>query len=986
VAIARSRRRITRRFGSVPGALGLVMALAAVFVGVACTTPASDRRAPSTEPTERPAGGAEADTPHVRRAEEHVTTPEARPEDSVDRVEEDAEGAGDTIALWSVGNPDDSQAEFDEYAAANPETIHVAPDERRARPGMSKGMSAARNPALEISFDLDEVPRHGAEFRFKLLHSHKSGPQMAVFSNGIMAGLIQLWGTAETTSPWPWRKTYRLYIPAELLTAGGNVLRLETVRPLWSDASVDRFVWWEWDYLAMDALSGPATVPIHGTVAYLGTTMKHSANDFKVDDDTLRLAPVAMRWMGIDYSGNTIRADFWWDVGSQQSRRREYLELLRDYNMTVIADHVSSNHFKTDPDGDVPARMKADIKRFLEQYGDLFQWYEIANEPCMFGGDLRGTVVTAAYVTAVKPAHVKTTAPGWAYGGGKGTPLNWARDAAFRREVERQCQATNGHSYGYSYADNEGGSFVENLETFEGVEDGWPVEYVNTETGTNNWHSEENGTRFASTQPHAQAFDRIMRAHVAVVDRTMQHAAIFDDFGLFNPPSDWRRPETLVAHSGLDGEDCRLKTFRRLALAYATHGAPLAYHYTNRADVSGRKVLFRPVDTRAIGALPGSGGTSDKVLLNFVNFELEPVTMEVMVTMPCAGVWTGGRIGAGLTTAEAFSRDIRIEAGPTFELTETLGAGEATQYILAPPTLARPYPSRNVSAEPDADRVTLRWSASTGATAYAIRRARSAGGPYATIVDSVEGTSYVDIGPTKGVAQRYVVVAKSGAGTSGPSDSADATPGAPRAPTGVRAVGGDGRIALEWDRGPGVSTWEVECAAARSGPFRSVARELREPRFVHENRQNGETTWYLVKANGATWQYVVSGLKEGVEGADSMCVSASPSRGGVPVGWKSADIGSPGHAGSTSYTPSSKAWTVIGSGHDIWGDRDGLHFAYLPLTGDGSLSVHLTSYEDTHVWAKIGVAVRESLEPGAAMAIMAVSPGKGCSMARSSTR
>ena len=281
---------------------------------------------------------------------------------------------------------------------------------------------------------------------------------------------------------------------------------------------------------------------------------------------------------------------------------------------------------------------------------------------------------------------MKVTACGWAYGGGKGTPVNWDADPVNRRQVEALSQATNGHSYGYSYADNRGGSFVENLRTFEGVKDGWPREYVNTETGTNDYHSEENGPHLASTQPHAQAFDRIMRAHLAVVDRTIQHAAIFDDFGLFTMPRSFNDLSALAALPGYNkgGEDSRVQTFRRLALAYATHGAPLPYTYLNRSALEGKHVYFRAVDTAAIAPLPGSHGVSDKLLLNFVNFENTPQEMRVRVTLPTAGRYAAERFGAGATYAEASRREM-LTAAPTLDLIVRLPARESVQYILTPP-------------------------------------------------------------------------------------------------------------------------------------------------------------------------------------------------------------------------------------------------------------------------------------------------------------
>ena len=587
--------------------------------------------------------------------------------------------------IWQIGAVDDKSAEFADFKqAAERVEIAAGRESPDSVPTVPKGLHGALRPKLEIVYHLDAAPAHGAMFRFKLLKATKNGPQMAVFSNGLMAGLVQLWGTAETDCKYPWKRVYRLYIPKELLRPGRNVLVLKSVRPLWSDARCDSRLWWEWDYLRLDRMAAPADEPVHGAVAYLGTTLKNSADDFFVNDDTLRLTPLVLEWLGIAYSGNTIRADFWYDVGQLQPRRLEYLKLLRDYNMTVAADHISSSHFHNQADGSAPPHVREAIKTFFARYGNFIQYYELSNEPCMFGGGMAETLNTARLVNELKPPHVKTLAPGWAYGGGRGTPVNWDADAANRRRVEDLCQATNGHSYGFSYADNRGGSFVEDLKTFQGVEDGWPKEYVNTETGTNDWHSEQNGTGFPSTQPHTQAFDRILRAHLAVVTRTMQHAAIFNDFGLFRKPADWHDLSRLHVYPGVKGEDCRVNTYRRLTLAYATHGAPLPYVYRNADALRDRLVYFRAVDTSTLPALPGSGGKSDRVLLNFVNFEDRAATVEVRVTMPQAGTYRGRRFGPGESYAAA-RKDVTLKAAPALDLTVELGPGEAVQYILPPP-------------------------------------------------------------------------------------------------------------------------------------------------------------------------------------------------------------------------------------------------------------------------------------------------------------
>ena len=175
--------------------------------------------------------------------------------------------------LWQIGVADDKSDEFVDYRAAA-RKIEVAPGHGTSSTAAAarKGLHGVEHPQLEIGYSLDVLPPHGVMFSFKRLQATKNGPQVALFSNGLMAGLVQLWGTAETGSPHAWKKTYQLYIPRELLVVGHNVLTLKSCRPMWSGASVDGRLWWQWDYLRLETLASPAREPIHGTVAYLGTT------------------------------------------------------------------------------------------------------------------------------------------------------------------------------------------------------------------------------------------------------------------------------------------------------------------------------------------------------------------------------------------------------------------------------------------------------------------------------------------------------------------------------------------------------------------------------------------------------------------------------------------------------------------------------------------------------------------------------------------
>jgi hypothetical protein len=69
--------------------------------------------------------------------------------------------------------------------------------------------------------------------------------------------------------------------------------------------------------------------------------------------------------------------------------------------------------------------------------------------------------------------------------------------------------------------------------------------------------------------------------------------------------------------------------------------------------------------------------------------------------------------------------------------------------------------------------------------------------------------------------------------------------------------------------------------------------------------------------------------------------------------------------------------TMTGSGSDIWGTSDQFHFAYKTLTGAGTIVARVDSVENTNDWAKAGVMIRESLEPGSTHAFACVTPENG---------
>ena len=100
----------------------------------------------------------------------------------------------------------------------------------------------------------------------------------------------------------------------------------------------------------------------------------------------------------------------------------------------------------------------------------------------------------------------------------------------------------------------------------------------------------------------------------------------------------------------------------------------------------------------------------------------------------------------------------------------------------------------------------------------------------------------------------------------------------------------------------------------------------------------------------------------------------------LPSPWQAADIGAPSKAGR-SYTSSGGLFNVYGSGSGITGSSDQLHFAYVPLNGDGTVIARVYNEVGTNsssvaanVTAATGLMIRESLAANARNVLMALRP------------
>ncbi len=108
---------------------------------------------------------------------------------------------------------------------------------------------------------------------------------------------------------------------------------------------------------------------------------------------------------------------------------------------------------------------------------------------------------------------------------------------------------------------------------------------------------------------------------------------------------------------------------------------------------------------------------------------------------------------------------------------------------------------------------------------------------------------------------------------------------------------------------------------------------------------------------------------------DTVNIGTTVSPPNCPGGWSCADIGSPTLLGNQSLSGST--WTIQAGGTDIFGISDQFHFAWQTLSADGSVSARVVSQTNSSSWAKAGVMLRQSSDPGSPYYAVLVTPGNG---------
>ena len=102
----------------------------------------------------------------------------------------------------------------------------------------------------------------------------------------------------------------------------------------------------------------------------------------------------------------------------------------------------------------------------------------------------------------------------------------------------------------------------------------------------------------------------------------------------------------------------------------------------------------------------------------------------------------------------------------------------------------------------------------------------------------------------------------------------------------------------------------------------------------------------------------------------AVCAVVTAASGASNSGeWVDRDVGDCKIRGNALFDKETSRWVVRASGADIFQGTDGFHFVYRQLRGDGSITARVESVANTNEYAKAGIMIRESMDPGSKHAL-----------------
>jgi hypothetical protein len=175
---------------------------------------------------------------------------------------------------------------------------------------------------------------------------------------------------------------------------------------------------------------------------------------------------------------------------------------------------------------------------------------------------------------------------------------------------------------------------------------------------------------------------------------------------------------------------------------------------------------------------------------------------------------------------------------------------------------------------------------------------------------------------------------------------------------------------------------------ANNGPMGEVKNQgFAAPYWIKLDRKGARLTGYR-SPDGSTWTEVgrrdismpasvLMGLAGNSHNNTALATHTFDNVSFLTGAWSDANVGGPSPAGGS--VESGATVTVTGGGADIWGASDQFHYRYRTLQGDGQVTVRMAGFSTSNPngWAKAGLMIRESLDPGSRNAFIAQSAANG---------
>jgi autotransporter-associated beta strand protein len=177
----------------------------------------------------------------------------------------------------------------------------------------------------------------------------------------------------------------------------------------------------------------------------------------------------------------------------------------------------------------------------------------------------------------------------------------------------------------------------------------------------------------------------------------------------------------------------------------------------------------------------------------------------------------------------------------------------------------------------------------------------------------------------------------------------------PGTPLYLNAVGSSSNIALSWNPVSGATSYILERGTAGGGPFLVIASGLSALAYTDTNVVSGNTYYYSLTGSNSF------GL-----GAQSTVIAGEA---GLPSPWASADVGTVSSPGASSF--SNGVFSVDGYGSDIGSTSDSFQYAYIPMSGNMTITARLTGLNDSNNSSKDGLMMRQSLAAGSPYVMIA---------------